>query len=126
MAKGMGKRQPNDHLLNREMGEGSAGNMKPDGAEPGIQGYHRSSFDGMEQDNYRIQDGYKKKDESPARSEDSNIHMIAHHSTTGELYSGDPEGHGHKGKAAWTLRGEPTELSQPNEHKGGGTNEEEL
>jgi hypothetical protein len=126
MAKmGVGKRQPNDHILNREMGEGAESDMKPDGAEPGVQGYHRSAFDGMNDPNYRIEEGYKKKDESPARSEDSDILSIAHHSVTGELYSGEPEGHGHKNKAAWTMRGEPAEImNKAGKNKGGGTNEE--
>jgi hypothetical protein len=120
MAKGK-----NDKILNREMGDGASGSVKRDmGHDAGKEGYTRYDFGGNEDPNYRIEDGYKMKDESPARSEDSNIHEIAHHTVTGELYSGDPEGHGHKNKVAAAYNAGPFDTGG-HEHKGGGTNAEE-
>lgn len=115
----------NDALLNREIGSGNSGSMKAVSGDVGKEGYLKSDFGGNQDDNYRIEDGYKKKDESPSRSEDSNLAMIAHHSVTGELYSGDPEGHGHKNKVAAVYKAGVAGTSSPKEHKGGGTNKEE-
>lgn len=94
MGKGKG-------MLNRETAEGKskAGSTKTDGSlQPGKTGYHRSEFGGTEDPNYRILDGHTSKDESPSRMEGTDVHAIAHHSVTGELYSGDPARHGHLGK----------------------------
>lgn len=128
MAKMKGKSK--DSLLNREVGEGSGASIKQDNShDVGAEGYHRAEFGGNEDENYRIADGYRVKDESPSRSEDSNIHEIAHHSVTGELYSGEPDAHGHKGKVAAANKAGVFALSKSKGakgHEGGGKNEEEI
>lgn len=87
-------------LMNREVGSGAGKGMKGDGGhDVGKAGYHKSAFGGVEKENYRINDAYASKDESPSRSDSSSIHDIAHHSVTGELYSGEPGRHGHLGKS---------------------------
>lgn len=110
-----------DEVLNREMGDGASGSMKGDEShDVGKEGYHKSEFGGNQADNYRIADGYAKKDESPSRSEGSKAQEICHHSVTGELYSGDPEAYGHKGKVAAAYKSGMGGLSSPKEHAGGG------
>jgi len=53
---------------------------------------------GDEKENFKVQDGYKAKDESPARSEGSSIHEIAKHVVHSQFYSHDPKRHGgHEG-----------------------------
>lgn len=112
-------------LLNREMGDGKSGSVMEDNShDAGKAGYHRYDVGGVQKDNYRIEDGYKSKDESPSRSEGSSIQEIGHHSVTGELYSGEPDSHGHKGKVAAAYKG-GISLSEPSEHKGGGKSKEE-
>jgi hypothetical protein len=121
MAKGMSK----DKLLNREIGSSNGAGMKVKAGDAGREGYLASDFGGNENDNYRIADGYQSKDESPSRSEDSNVKEIAHHSVTGELYSGDPEGHGHKNKVAAVYKAGAAGTSSPKMHKGGADVSEE-
>jgi hypothetical protein len=93
------KKKSKDGLLNREVGDGGGSSIKQDMShDVGKSGYLRSDVGGVEPVNYRIQDGYRPKDESPSRSEGSSVQDIAHHSVTGEMYSGHPERHGHFGK----------------------------
>lgn len=88
-------------ILNREMGDGDSMDTKDDESlHPGKTGYHRSEFGKDDAENYRIADGMVKKDESESRDQGTQVHSIAHHSVTGELYSGDPARHGHMGKRA--------------------------
>lgn len=96
-------------IINREVGEGAASNMKGKSDSPGKSGYHRSDFGGVEDPNFRVEGAYAEKDESPARAPDTNIHEVAHHSVTGELFSGHPERHGHMNKAAAAMHSETEE-----------------
>lgn len=99
MAKKLMKSQ-GEELLSREDGHSSSEGVSNDEShDVGKAGYHRSQLGGVEQENYRIADGYHSKDESPSRKEGTNIHAIALHSVTGQLYSGEPMAHGHKGHA---------------------------
>lgn len=86
-------------LLNRKVGAGGGKSVKGKSDDAGAQGYHKSEFGGNENENYRIEDGYESKDESPSRNEGTKVQEICHHSVTGELYSGDPGKHGHMGKS---------------------------
>src|SRR6266404_6398801 len=96
MKKGKAGKEGLDH---REAGAGAGSSAIQDNShDAGKEGYHRSDFSGDDAENYRISDGYQSKDESPSRSESTNVQMIAKHSVTGELYSGHPERHGHMGK----------------------------
>ena len=113
-----------EELAHREVGSGGSKSVKPDEShDVGKTGYHRSEFGGVEKENYRIHDGYQMKDESPARNEGSNIHEVAHHSVTGELYSGHPERHGHMGKV---YSSQAADDGSDEAHSGGGGHEEEL
>jgi hypothetical protein len=109
-------------ILNREMGHGKSKSVSEDNShEAGKAGYHRYDVGGVEDPNYRIEDGYVSKDESPSRSENSKIHDIAHHSVTGELYSGHPERHGHLGKVYSSA---PADGGSDKGHDGGGKDAE--
>lgn len=110
-----------DALLNRELGDGASGSVKADmGHDVGKEGYHKSDFGGVEKENHRISDGYQDKDESPGRDQGSNIHSVAHHSVTNELYSGHPEKHGHENKV---MKGDYSSGSDES-HPGGAVEKE--
>jgi len=61
--------------------------MKSKGHDAAKAGYHKMEMGGIEKDNIHV-DAYASKDESPKRSEKTSVHAIAHHSVTGEMYSG--------------------------------------
>lgn len=112
-----------DRLLNREDGDGAGSSAKQEAGDAGKQGYHRESFSGDDAENYRIADGYQSKDESPARTEGTNVQMIAKHSVTGELYSGHPERHGHMGKVYGSS---PADGGSDKARSGGGGGKESM
>lgn len=68
-------------------------------SDVGRAGYHKQAFGGQDKVNHLEPESYVGKSVGVGQPEPTSIHSIALHTQTGEIYSGDPAKHGHKGKA---------------------------